>query len=257
MLEPAAMAPVARTELDLAATCRNCGQALAAGRAICQNCGAAHGAANRCPHCDAVADVERHAALGFRCLVCGGPRIALDIQGVEPSVRTNEALRSAGREQTQHVMFSAAGFALVGMGTLAVLVATLAVLATSPGALLAVAAYAASAVPLVTGAFALSRAAKARKNRGDAILRARVSALGDVQAVTGVLPAPRVTEVLRLSTEAAELVLAEASIASYLNEGPAPRVRVEEPDRAPEAEEAPPNEATAHSPVAQRGKTES
>lgn len=242
------MAPAARTELDLAATCRNCGQALAAGSAVCQACGAAHGDANRCPHCDAVADVERHPALGFRCLVCGGPRVALDVQGVVPSARTNDALRSAGKEQTQHLMFSAAGLALLGMGSLALLVTTLALLAASPSALLALTAYAASAVPVLTGALALSRAGQARKLRTQALQSAQVSALADVQAVTGVLGAERASAVLRLSPEAAELLLAEASVASYLNEGPAPRVR------APEVDSASPPRATE--PAATAGQSE-
>ncbi len=223
------MAPAARTELDPAATCRNCGQALAAGSAVCKNCGAAHGDANRCPHCQAVADVERSRALGFRCLVCGGPRVALDVQGVAPSARTSDALRSAGKEQTQHLMLSAVGFALLGMGALALLVTTLAVLATSPSTLLTLAAYGASAVPLLAGAFALARAATARAQRTTALRDARVSALADVQAVTGVLSAERVSAVMRVSPEAAELLLAEASVASYLNEAPAPRMRVESP----------------------------
>lgn len=250
MLQPAAMAPAARTELTLAATCRNCGQALAPGHAVCQRCGAAHGAANQCPHCSAVADVERHPALGFSCLVCGGPRVALDVRGVELSPRTSDALRSAGKAQTQHLMLSAAGFALVGMGALALLVATLAVLATSPSALLTAAVYAASAVPVATGAFALGRAARARRARTEELLRARVSALADVQAVTGVLSAERVAQVLRVSPETAELVLAEASVAHYLNEGPAPRARVEEADDAPADEPGEPSSAAA------RAKTE-
>lgn len=227
MLEPAAMAPAARTELDLAATCQTCGRALAPDAAVCRGCGAAQGEANRCPHCDAVADVERHGSLGFRCLVCGGPRVALDFEGVVPSARTNDALRSAGKEQTQHLVLSAAGFALLGLGALAVLVATLAVLATSQSALLAVLALGTTAVPLLAGAFALTRAARARKLRQAALLRARASALGDVQAVTGVLSPERVSEVLRISKEAAELLSAEASVERYLNEAPPPRVRVE------------------------------
>jgi hypothetical protein len=237
MLKPAAMPPAASTELEVTATCRTCGQALAPGSAICQRCGAAHGAANRCPHCDVVADVEPHAALGFRCLVCGGPRVALDLQGVAPSARTNDALRSAAKEQLQQSMLAAAGFALAGMGALSLLVATVAVLATGPSALLTVAAYVASVVPLATGVFALTKAARARKLRTEALLRARVSALGDVQAVTGLLAVERVSAVLRISPEAAELLLAEASVASYLNEAPQPRARVAQAELGAEAAE--------------------
>jgi hypothetical protein len=201
---------------------------------VCKSCGAAHGSANQCPHCQAVADVERHPSLGFRCLVCGGPRVALDVQGVSPSERTNAALQAAGHEQTKHLMFSATGAALVGMGLLALLVTSLVVLSVDPSAVLAVTAYLASAVPVAVGAFALSRASSARKLRILALRTARISALGDVQAVTGVLTAPRVSELMRISVEQAELLLAEASVASYLNEAPAPRIRVDASEPTPE-----------------------
>lgn len=234
MLQPRRMAPVARTETAAGATCRNCGQALAAARAVCTSCGTAHGAANQCPHCRVVADVEPHSSLGFRCLVCGGPRVALDVQGVSPSERTNTALVQAGTEQTKHLMFGAAGLALVGMGLLALFVTSLVVLSVAPSALLGATAYGASLVPVAVGAFALSRAASARKLRTAALRRAQVSALADVQAITGVLTAARASEVLRVSSERAELLLAEASVASYLNEAPAPRVRVGETELTPE-----------------------
>lgn len=235
MLQPRRMAPAARTANDPVATCRNCGQALSGDRAVCERCGAAHGPANHCPHCHAVADVERHSSLGFRCLVCGGPRVALDVQGVGLSERTNASLQRAGTEQTKHLMFSAAGFSLVGMGLLAVLVTSLVVVSVAPSALLAAAAYVASLVPVAVGAFALSRAADARKLRSGALRSAQVSALADVQAVTGVLTTARVSEVLRISGEQAEQLLAEASVASYLNEAPAPRVRVDATEPALDA----------------------
>src|SRR4051812_37828668 len=101
------MPPVARTELEPehGAPCRNCGQALPAGQSVCPACGAAEGEANRCPHCHAIADVQPHRTLGFRCLVCGGPRVALGLSNVTLSPRTGAALTSAGTEQTKHVMF--------------------------------------------------------------------------------------------------------------------------------------------------------
>lgn len=233
VLEPAPMPPVARTELEpqTHGRCRNCGQTLPPGQSVCPACGAAHGEANRCPHCDAIADVEPHRALGFRCLVCGGPRVALDVAGVTPSARTTSSLVSAGSEQTKHVMFSAAGLLLTGMGGLSLLIATVVVLAASPGLLPALAAYAAASVPLIAGLFALSRAATARALRNEALRTAQISALGDVQAVTGQLEAQRVVELMRLTPERAELLLAEASVAALLNEAPppAPRVRVAPP----------------------------
>jgi hypothetical protein len=221
--------PAARTEVASQATCRNCGQALAEGLAVCSACGAANGEANRCPHCDAVADVEPHSTLGFRCLVCGGPRIALDVANVTPSPRTRAALTAAGREQTKHVMFSAVGFLLSGMGALSLVIATLVLLTASPGLVVTLATYLAALVPVAAGLLALSRAGFARKLRAEALRSAQISALGDVQAVTGPLDAARVAQLMRLSPERAELLLAEASIAALLNEGPAPKLRVEAP----------------------------
>jgi hypothetical protein len=220
------MSPAARTELDPSATCRACGRALPAGSAVCPGCGAAHGETNRCPHCNAIADVEPHAGLGFRCLVCGGPRVALDVAGVTPGAPTLSALRVAAERQTEHVMYTAAGLVLSGMGALALVIATLVVLAASPGLVPTLAAYLGALVPTAAGLAALARAASARQRRGQSLRAAEVAALADVQAVTGVLDAKRVAEIMRLPPERAELLLAEASVASLLEQAPAPRVRV-------------------------------
>ena len=220
------MPPAALTELDPRATCHACGRPLPPGSAVCPSCGAAHGDSNRCPHCNAIADVEPHATLGFRCLVCGGPRVALDVGGVSPSAPTVAALRSAGKSQTENLLYSSAGFVLTGMGMLALLIASLVVLTASPGLVPTLAAYLGALVPTVAGLLALGRAGTVRKLRGQALRAAEVSALGDVQAVTGPLDAKRVSEIMRLAPERAELLLAEASVATLLGQGPAPRVRV-------------------------------
>jgi hypothetical protein len=244
----------ARTELDPGASCRTCGQPLPPGKAVCPSCGAANGEANRCPHCNAVADVEPHAALGFRCLVCGGPRVALDVPNVAPGARTRAALQDAGREQTKVMMFGAAGFALAAMGLIALAITTVVILTTSPPLLPSLAGLIASSVPAVAGLVALTRAAAARQLRGEAVQRAQVSALGDVQAVTGVLDAPRVSEIMRIGPERAELLLAEASVATLLNESPEPRWRVEEPAKTELGE--PSAEALGEAQSAQaRGRT--
>jgi len=221
------MPSVARTELAAGEPCRNCGQALPAGKSVCAACGAAHGEANRCPHCSAIADVEPHPALGFRCLVCGGPRVALGLPNATLSARTNAALTGAGREQTKHVMFSAAGFLLAGMGALAMLVATVVVLATATGPLSTAAIYLAASVPLGAGIFALVGARSARARRSEALRAAEVSALSDLQAVAGPLDAVKVAELMRVGPERAELLVAAASVENLLGAAPAPRLRVD------------------------------
>jgi hypothetical protein len=234
MLKAAPMPPAARTELEPqnGAPCRTCGQALPAGIAVCPACGAAHGEANRCPHCSATADVEPHRTLGFRCLVCGGPRVALGLPDVTLSPRTSSALTSAGSEQTKHIMFSAAGFLLAGMGALALLIATVVVLSAAPGPMATLAIYLAAGVPLGAGLLSLTGARAARTRRGDALRAAAVSALSDLQAATGALGAARVAELMRISPERAELLLAAASVESLLDEAPAPRLRVAAPRAA-------------------------
>jgi hypothetical protein len=207
--------------------CRACGKQLAPGALVCRACGAAHGEANRCPHCNAVADVEPHPALGFRCRVCGGPRIAIDTAGVVLSQATRGALLAAGRAQAKLLIFSAAGWLLAGMGALGFAVAAVVLLATSPGLWPTLATLLGCAVPLGAGIALFARAAGARRLRSAALHGARVSALGDVQAVTGALDAARASELLHLDPERAELLLAEASVASLLDDVPPPRLRVE------------------------------
>jgi len=232
MLEPARMPPAANTELDPAApaaTCRTCARPLPPGNSVCQGCGAAQGEVNRCPHCGAIADVEAHAALGFRCLVCGGPRIALDQAGLTLSAQTLARLTAAAREQTKHVMFSAAGFSLAAMGLLALVIAVAVVSTASPGLVPALATYFGATVSLVAGLVALGRAATARRLRGEQLRAAQVSALSDAQAAMGVLDAARAARLLRVDPERAELLLAEASVSALLEEAAAPRLRVEAP----------------------------
>jgi hypothetical protein len=226
MLKAAPMPPAAATEPDRGAPCRNCGRALPSGKSACPSCGAAQGEGNRCPHCHVLAEVAPHATLGFCCLVCGGPRVALDSADVSLGAQTNQALVNAGAEQTKHLMFSAAGYVLAGMGGLALLIATVVALTVSTGAAATVAAYLAGAVPLAAGLFSLTGARAARKRRNEALRIAQVSALSDVQAVKGALSAAGVAQLMRISPERAELLLAEASVASMLNEVPAARLRV-------------------------------
>jgi hypothetical protein len=198
--------------------------------------------------------VEPHAALGFRCRVCGGPRIALDVRCGALSQTAQQALVAAGREHTRHVMFTATGLVLAGMGALGLLVASLVVLAASPGALAALAAFAAAGAPIVAGALALGRAATARRQRAESLHAARLGALADAQAKTGPLDAERAARMLRIAPEQTELLLAELSVAALLGPEPDPRFRVEAPTSPTllddERDDAAPNTEK------QRGQTE-
>ena len=196
---------------------------------MCAACGAAHGESTVCPHCSAVADVQPNATLGFRCLVCGGPRIALDVPNVALGARTRAALVTAASEQAKHLMYSAAGFLLAGMGGLAVLIATAVVLTASPEPLATAATYLAAGAPLAAGLWALARARTARMLRGEGLRTAQISALADVQATTGPLTAAQAAAALRIGPERAELLLAELSVAALLDEAPPARLRIDAP----------------------------
>jgi hypothetical protein len=223
------MSPVPPTVLPADGTCRTCGKALAPGSTVCASCGAAQGEGNRCPHCHTIADVEPHAAFGFRCLVCGGPRIALDAELGAPGPEVTSLLGAAGHEQTKHLMYSAVGLLLGGMGALGLLISAIVVLASSPGALPSAMAFLGASVPLVAGLLALTRAARSRKARDEALHAARVSTLQSAQQQLGTLDASRAARLLRVSPEQAELMLAEVSVSALLSPSPEPRLRVEGP----------------------------
>lgn len=204
--------------------------------------------AGSCPHCNVVADVEPHGALGFRCLVCGGPRVLVEGAGVEHSPATRSALKSAKAHHTKHLLLSAAGFSLVGLGGLSLLLASAVLLAASPGLLLTLFTLLACCVPLAGGAWGLTRASAARASRRAALHDARSSALADAQAQLGALDAQQAAQLLRIDTDQAELLLAEASVASLLAPAPPPRARVRgetQPTTAPDAEGAETTEAAA------------
>lgn len=210
----------------------------------------------QCPHCHVVADVQPHAALGFSCLVCGGPRLALDLPDAAFGPQVEQLLTSAGREQTKHIMYTAAGSLLLAMGALALVLVSGVVLIAEPGALPSLAAYVGASVPLLSGLAALVGAAKARTARGQALRQAQVHALAQLQAQRGPLEAPRAAQILRISPERAELALAEASVATLLEEAPAPRLRVAAPPATVLSTPDDLAEATAPPAVTQRGDTE-
>ena len=203
--------------------------------------------ADSCPHCNVVADVEPHAALGFRCLVCGGPRVVVDAPQVKLSPAAREPLKTARRGHTRHLLFTAGGLALLGVGGLALLLSGLVLLAASPGPLLTGLTLLGCSLPLLAGTWAMTRAAAARKLRGEALHAARLAALEDAQAALGQLDAERVSQLMRIDAEQAELLLAEASVASML-EPAAPRLRI---DAGPtETEQADPSNEAAEAAAA-------
>jgi hypothetical protein len=211
----------------------------------------------QCPHCHVVADVQPHPALGFSCLVCGGPRLALDAPDATLSPVAEQLLTRAGTEQTKHIMYTAAGALLLAMGALALALVSGVVVIAQPGVLPTLAAYAAALVPALAGLTALVGAAKARRARGQALRQAQVHTMAQLQAQRGALDATGAAQILRIPPERAELVLAEAAVATLLEEAPAPRLRVAAPPAPATVISTADDlaEATAP-PITQRGDTE-
>jgi LSD1 subclass zinc finger protein len=185
---------------------------------------------HRCPHCNALAELEPNRQLGFSCLVCGGPRLPLNLPegapAVELSSSTQNSLKIAAKHHTRQLMFRLAGWFLLGLFGLTALIATLVVLLASPGVVLSVLSAVLAAAPGVTAFMAFAQAAGLRRLRAAALHEAELGGLADVQAALGPLDAARAAEIFGITGEHAELLLAEASVGAMLGALPEPRVRV-------------------------------
>jgi hypothetical protein len=78
--------------------CTSCGAQLEESAPRCERCGAARRAPTVCPLCDAVAFVEAHPVLRFRCLACGGPRVPITDPSQVPPDEEAAELRRAWRQ---------------------------------------------------------------------------------------------------------------------------------------------------------------
>ncbi|MET0794421.1 MAG: hypothetical protein ABW061_23065 [Polyangiaceae bacterium] len=202
--------------------CSACGAALdSIGR--CQQCGAVFGEAYRCPLCQALSDVEPNTTLYYRCRACGGPRIP----PTDSPISEAEAalLRSARAEQLRAGAFKAgAGFA-VASGALSLLLTSVVLLVTSPGAVAKFAALLASVVPFALSLFAWRRAqghaAALRSALQQAWLLAAsrvVAAHAHAQTSTHQMSAAELARSLRIDEPRAELLLAELSVRDFVEQ---------------------------------------
>jgi hypothetical protein len=204
--------------------CSACGGSLdALGR--CGKCGAVFGEAYRCPSCAAISDLEPSPVLYYRCRACGAARIPASA-GPSPE-REIALLKTARSEQLRAGAYRAgAGFALAS-GLLSVVVTNVVLLATSPAPFAKVFALLASAVPLLLSFVAFRRAAAHRKQLGQALQQAWLSAAGRVSARTGGVPsAADLAATLRIDEAHAELLLAELSVEDLVEPHPLPNAKV-------------------------------
>ncbi len=220
-------------------TCRVCGTALQAQSPRCTNCGAVHGEGFRCPHCRAVADVERLADGRQRCRACGGPRLLVDDGKIALSGAEREALRQARRAMLASGLWKTLGVGLGVFGAFALLAAIAVVALTSPGVLFGTLALALSSLPLLFGFGAYRRGTQLGRERDQAWRRAELSAAKDLaQASDGELMAGALARALGVDEARAELLLAELSLedqvarrvtdSGELAYSARPRVRVDE-----------------------------
>ncbi|MBN1610618.1 MAG: hypothetical protein JW940_28570 [Polyangiaceae bacterium] len=78
--------------------CASCGAQLDESAVECPRCGLVRRAPTVCPLCDAVAYVEQHPVLRYRCLACGGPRVPVADPSRVPPAQEAAELRRAWRQ---------------------------------------------------------------------------------------------------------------------------------------------------------------
>ncbi len=228
--------------------CRVCQAALGDGSGRCPQCGTVHGEAFRCPHCRAIADVEFTASGRQRCKACGGPRLLVQDGKLALSGDESEPLRRARTQQLPADLWKFAGWALLGAGALALLMALLFVTFASPGVLVGALALSIGALPLLASLGALGRARRHARERDRAWDDAyRTAARNIAQASGSELTASSLARALGIDEPRAELLLAELSLDDIVHRrvtetgdlaySPPARVRVAEHEQ-PEGDEA-------------------
>jgi predicted nucleic acid-binding Zn-ribbon protein len=250
-------------------TCRVCGTGLEPDSFRCAHCGATYGERNRCPHCGAVADVEPHKTLRYRCRVCGGPRVPLADNTIEPSGVEWPLLEEAQRARMRVAAWRVAAGVVGAFGTLSLLVMLLTLAFITPGVLATTGLLAAVSMPLVLAAIAWSRARHHVRERDRAIDQAWVSAASDVvHRKDEELDARGLARTLRIDEAQAEQLLARLDVenvvrarvtdAGELVYTPAAggKVRVSEPSPGAEPEEQEETAGAGEQPAPRRAKRE-
>lgn len=194
-------------------TCRVCGTPLEEGSLRCGHCGATYGERNRCPHCGAVADVEPHAKLHYRCRVCGGPRVPLEDESLEPSGVEWPLLKQAQKARAKIAAWRVAGGVVGAFGALSLFVTLLTFAFITPGVLATTGLIIAVSVPFVLAAIAWMRARRYVSERDTAIDQAWLSAASDVvERKDGELDAEGLARILRIDHDRAEQLLARLDV---------------------------------------------
>lgn len=245
-------------------TCRLCGTELESGSFRCGHCGATYGERNRCPHCGAIADIEPHRVLRYRCRVCGGPRVPLADNSLEPSGVEWPLLEQAQRARVRVAAWRVAAGVVGAFGLLSLFVTLLTLAFITPGVVATAALLTAVSIPLVLTAIAWTRARHHARDRDAALDQAWVTAASDVvQRQEQEVDARGLAKTLRIEEAQAEQLLARLDVENvvrarvtdagellYAPAGGRVRVKPAEPEShgpepGPEAEPAEPEQPDA------------
>jgi len=197
--------------------CHVCSTPLPKSSLICARCGAAHGEANRCPHCNTIAGTEPHPSLKHGCRVCGGPRVPASGEGVERSGKEVPDLLEAGKSARRAMGFRLLGGLVGGFGALSLVVTLLVLLVANAGFLASVFSFATISIPLLLAAWAWRKGGQHAKTRDRALDAAWSLVVADVLASRGEeLTAKELGEVIQTSENEAEQLLATLRLDDHI-----------------------------------------
>lgn len=220
-------------------TCPACGAnafvaGIGADGGSCSSCGYTAGEANRCPHCRALARIER-SGREAACAVCGGPRIPSNLGG--------DATAVALRQQKKALENARAASVATVLQAVFAAMATLIALGVAPSSIVGkLLVFLVAVIPLLLAMRSRGRAAEARRHAKDASELAWRAAAEDLasRSKAGVTVA-RVAEALGIDAEHADRLLTDLTVHDRTrievgddaevrySTAPGPRIELEEP----------------------------
>jgi hypothetical protein len=171
----------------------------------------------RCPHCHAIADVERSAEARFVCSICGGVRIPIDDPKVTRSSEQLELLRRATAARSSRTVWLLIALVVAAFGVFSALVLWLAVTFAHPPEVATAAAIAAVLVPFGFALFSFRRSRASAAALHPALDKAWEAAALDLARSRGELDAGELAKRMRISETEAERLLARLAAESLLS----------------------------------------
>ncbi len=166
----------------------------------------------RCPHCRTTASATFARGGGYRCKLCGGPRVVSSDTELVLSGNELAPLTEARRAARARWLWFAASAATGTLGVGALVFATVLILLFEPAAFATALLLGAAVIPLLFCLWTFTRSRGARAASQRALHEARLGALRDALASGRELRAADVTRLLALPPEQSELLLAELNV---------------------------------------------